>query len=474
MDRQLPAPDADPFAAAPLPGAWPVLGHAPALLRDPLSLLASAVRLGPVAIARLGPVRAYLVTDPDLIRAILVRDAADYDKGFQFDTLRSLIGDGVGTSGGAAHRRNKSLVRSAFDHSAVERYATAMAAQTADHLDARWDPAADGVTVLDAAAEMRTLAMRLVAHSMSGSEVDADEVTASLPELLSGAGRRALLPIRTLERLPTPGNRRFEQSLAAVHAVADGMVARHRGRAASGDAQEPPTLLSILLSAVDEDGDGLTDAQAHDEIMTLLLAGTETVAGVLAWALHLLAEDPGLQQRIREEVLEVTGGRAPTVAEMRRLDLTERFAKEILRLYPPGWILGRRPLRDVRLHDTLVPARSQVLLNFYGLHRDPAAFADPDRFDPDRWIDADPELVGSHYLPFGMGPRGCLGEGYAWTEIYGVLCAVVTRYRLESVPGSRVRAVARTTLHPDTVPLRLTRCGPAADPPPTRYEAETL
>jgi cytochrome P450 len=140
---------------------------------------------------------------------------------------------------------------------------------------------------------------------------------------------------------------------------------------------------------------------------------------------------------------------------MRRLALTERFVKEILRLYPPGWILGRRPLRDVRLNDTLVPARSQVLLNFYGLHRDPAAFPDPDRFDPGRWIDPDPELVGASYLPFGMGPRGCLGEGYAWTEIYSVLCAVVARYRLETVPGSRVRAVARTTLHPDTVPLRL-------------------
>jgi cytochrome P450 len=467
MSRQIPAPDAAPFAvpgsadaaATPLPGAWPVLGHAPALLRDPLSLLASAGRLGPVTIARLGPVRAYLVTDPGLIREILVRDAADYDKGFQFDTLRSLIGDGVGTSAGAAHRRNKKLLRSAFDHAAVERYAADMAVQTAGYLEARWNPAASAGSVLDAAAEMRMLAMRLVTHSMSGSGVDADEVMSSLPELLSGAGRRALLPIRTLERLPTPGNRRFEQSLAAVHAVADGMVARHRERAASGGAEHQPTLLSILLAAVDEDGAGLTDIQAHDEIMTLLLAGTETVAGVLAWALHLLAEDPALQQRIRDEVLEVTEGRAASVADMRRLGLTERFAKEILRLYPPGWILGRRPLHDVRMYDTLVPARSQVLLNFYGLHRDPAAFPDPDRFDPDRWIDADPELLAASYLPFGMGPRGCLGEGYAWTEIYSVLCGVLSRYRLESEPGTRVRAVARTTLHPDTVPLRLTALG---------------
>ena len=467
MSSQLPAIDADPFAEdsdfpdagvpSPLPGAWPVLGHAPALLRDPLALLAVAGRRGPLTIARLGPVRAYLVTDPALIRTILVRDAADYDKGFQFDTLRALIGDGVGTSSGAAHRRNKKLVRSAFDHSAVERYAADMAGQTERFLDTRWAPAAAERAVVDAALELRMLAMRLVTHSMSGSELAADEVMAALPELLSGAGRRALLPIRTLDRLPTPGNRRFEQSLAAVHAVADGMVAQHRERTAKHDADAEPTLLSILLSAVDEDGTGLTDRQAHDEIMTLLLAGTETAAGVLAWALHLLAENPELQQRIRAEVLAVTDGRAPTVAEMRRFTLTERFVKEILRLYPPGWIVGRRPLRDVRMNGVPVPARSQVLLNFYGLHRDPDAFPDPDRFDPDRWIDPDPETVATYFLPFGMGPRGCLGEGYAWTEIYGVLSAVVTRYRLESVPGSRVRAVARTTLHPDTVPLRLVR-----------------
>lgn len=466
MSSQLPATDAAPFAAeldfpdtgvpSPLPGAWPVLGHAPALLRDPLALLASAGRRGPLTIARLGPVRAYLVTDPALIRAILVRDAADYDKGFQFDTLRALIGDGVGTSMGATHRRNKKLVRSAFDHSAVERYAADMAGQTERFLDARWAPAAAAGGVVDAALELRMLAMRLVTHSMSGSEVAADEVMAALPELLAGAGRRALLPIKTLDRLPTPGNRRFEQSLAAVHAVADGMVAQHRERVAAND-DAPPTLLSILLSAVDEDGTGLTDRQAHDEIMTLLLAGTETAAGVLAWALHLLAGNPELQQRIRDEVLAVTDGRAPTVAEMRRLTLAERFVKEILRLYPPGWIVGRRPLRDVRMNGVPVPARSQVLLNFYGLHRNPDAFPDPDRFDPDRWIDPDPELTAAYFLPFGMGPRGCLGEGYAWTEIYSVLSAVVTRYRLESVPGSRVRAVARTTLHPDTVPLRLVR-----------------
>ena len=462
------APGVVDVPATPLPGAWPLLGHAPALLRDPLRVLAGAGRLGPLTLARLGPVRAYLVTEPTLIRTVLVRDAADYDKGFQFDALRGLIGDGVGTSGGAKHRRQKKLLRTAFDHSAVDRYAVDMAVQTAGFLDSRWMPALAAGKPVDAAADMRMLAMRLVTHSMSGSEVAADEVMGSLPELLSGVGRRALLPVKALDRVPTPGNRRFDRSLASVHALADSLVAQHRRRAAraetgaEADAAEteaetgPQTLLSLLLAAVDEDGTGMTDEQAHDEIMTLLLAGTETAAGVMAWMLNVLARDSVLQQQVREEVLETTWGRPPTATELRGLTLTRRVVQETLRLYPPGWIVGRRPLRDMRMAGTLVRAQSQVLLNFYGLHRDPTAFPEPDRFDPDRWLDPDPAIVAAYYLPFGTGPRGCLGEGYAWTEILCALYAVLTRFRLQPVPGSRVRPVARTTLHPDSVPLLLT------------------
>ena len=288
------------------------------------------------------PVRAYLVTEPTLIRTVLVRDAADYDKGFQFDALRGLIGDGVGTSGGAKHRRQKKLLRTAFDHSAVDRYAVDMVAQTAGFLDSRWMPALAADDPVDAAADMRMLAMRLVTHSMSGSEVAADEVMGSLPELLSGVGRRALLPVRALDRVPTPGNRRFDRSLASVHALADSLVAQHRRRAALGESETgPQTLLSLLLDAVDEDGTGMTDEQAHDEIMTLLLAGTETAAGVMAWALNVLARDSALQQRVRDEVLETTGGRPPTASELRGLALTRRVVQETLRLYPPGWIVGR-------------------------------------------------------------------------------------------------------------------------------------
>ncbi len=256
MKNHLPAPDAEPFAAprrpgapaTPMPGAWPLLGHAPALLRDPLALLASAGRLGPVTLARLGPVRAYLVTEPELIRAVLVRDAAEYDKGFQFDLRsRDLIGDGVGTSaGGARHRRNQKLLRPAFDHTAVDRYAAELAAER--FLDARWAPAAGttGKARRPILGYWRCAWSRTRCPDRGGRRRGGGRAA----ELLSGAGRRALLPIRTLERLPTPGNRTLRRSLAAVHAVAErpGDPAP-RARGAGRNEDGPPTLLSILLTA---------------------------------------------------------------------------------------------------------------------------------------------------------------------------------------------------------------------------------
>jgi cytochrome P450 len=465
-------------SAPPVAGAWPLLGHAPALLREPLTLLAEAGRAAPVVKVRLGPVPAYVVTGPEVVHQILVTDAAEYDKGFQFDALRRLIGDGVGTSRGAKHRRHKRMLRPAFDRTASRAHARDMAPRIARFLEENWEPTAreamadatDGATdrgsgqpprgtrLVDAAVDMRMLSMRLITHSMSGSEFAADEVMRALPGLLSGIGRRALLPIRALDLLPTPGNRRFDRSLKRVHAVADDMVARERARAAAGgSAEEPATMLSALLAAVDEEGAGMSDEHAHDEIMTLLLAGTETTAGVMGWCLHVLARDSALQERLRLELGDATAGELLEPAAMRRLGLLERVVKEVLRLYPPGWLVGRRATRDTRLGAVRIPAGSQVLLNFYGLQRDPAAFPDPDTFNPDRWKSIDPAATGAHYLPFGSGPRGCLGEWYGMAEIFCVLCAVLSRYRLEPVPGTPVRPVARTTLHPDTVPLRVTR-----------------
>ena len=451
-----------------LPGAWPLAGHAGALLRDPLGFLERAYPFGEAVGIRLGPKPACLVNGSEPLRRILVADAAFYDKGFQFDQLRTLIGDGVGTSSGAKHRRQRRLMRPAFDHGHVEGYVATMArtaAQTADG----WR-AADRAEI-DAGREMRFLAMTVITRAMFGAAdwqgADAAavrEVLASLPVLLSGVGRRALLPIALLNNAPTPGNRRFLRAQAGLHDLADRMVAEHRARqgADGGDAvgagagaETEAGLISTLLAVVDEDGSGMTDAQAHDEIMTVLLAGTETSAGTLAWTLHELSRDPDLQHAVQQEADTVLSGRVPTAADLSSLPLIRRVVSEVLRLHPPSWILGRRPIQDVEIAGAPVRAGTQVLLNFYGLHRDPQAYPDPDRFDPDRWLAPDPEVLRGYYLPFGLGPHVCVGEGFAWSLIVTTVAIIASRYTVRPVAGSVVKPVARTTLHPGVVPLTL-------------------
>jgi cytochrome P450 len=481
-----PDPASPAISAAAPAGAWPLLGHAPALLRDPLGFLGDAYSQGPVVRIRLGRTPAYLVNDAEAIRRILVTDAPGYDKGFQFDKLRVLIGDGVGTSTGDKHRRQRLLLRPAFDHAHVAGYLAEMTRCAVAEVD-DWPVGGQ----VDAAAAARRLTMTIVSRSMFGSvSPAAAEILRSLPTLLGGVGLRALLPFRLIERFPTPANRRFEMARARLHVAVDQVVAEHRAATSGTDGDAPasahasaPDLLGLLLAAIDEgDGSRMTDAQAHDEVMTILLAGTETAAGALGWALHLISLEPDLQAAVQAEVdalgpaawmlrpsEELTAAAAAaaaatassiTVADLARLPLIRQILSEVLRLYPPGWVLGRRPVQDVLVGGVQIPAGTQLLLNFFGLHHDPRVFAEPSRFAPDRWrpdspLAADPELLRTHYLPFGTGPRGCVGEPYSWSEMTVVLAVVFARFTLIPVQGQPVRPVARTTLHPDAVPLLL-------------------
>jgi cytochrome P450 len=443
---------------ARMPGAWPLLGHAPALLRDPLGFLAAAYQAGDVVALRLGPKAAYLINGQEALKQILVADAARYDKGFQFDQLRRLMGDGVGTTADPAkHRRQRRLLRPAFDHARVETYVSIMA-RAAQEASRRWPT----VPSIDAGAEMRALSMSVVARAMfdvgAGSSDEspaARTVLAAFPTLVAGMGRRAILPIRLLDRLPTRGNRAFDRALSDLNVLADRMIAERRAAAAADPAvaHTGRCLLDTILAARDDDLRGMTDEQVHDEIMTVLLAGTETTAGTLAWILHVLADDPELQGEVQREADQVAGASLPSPGDLGAMLLTRRVVAEVLRLYPAGWILGRRPMQDTTVADATIPAGAQVLLNFYGVQRDPEIYPDPDRFDPGRWRDGETDPPRPHFLPFGLGPHVCLGEGFAMSQILATVAVVFSRYAVRPVPGSAVRPVARVTLHPGVVPL---------------------
>lgn len=461
MSRFADTLDRNPRPPVQIPGAWPLVGHAGTLLRDPLGFLERAYALGDVVVMRLGPKPAFLVNASEPFRWVLTAGAPHFDKGFQIDKLRDLIGDGIGTSVGPKHRRQRRLMRPAFDHSHVESYVTIMAhcaSQTAE----TWR----GGRSFDAGREMRILAMTTIIRAVLGmadrpgtagglqSDTAAQaEVVAHLSVVLAGVGRRAILPLAVLNKTPTPGNLRFNRAQVSLHALVRQMVADHR--AAQRDGQDNGGLLHTLLTALDDDGTGMTDQQVLDEVMTVLLAGSETSAGTLAWLLHILSHDLDLQRELQQEIDTALGGRLPQASDLHSLPLARRVVTEVLRMYPASWLLGRRTLEEIEIAGVPVPKRGQVLLNFYALHRDPDAYSNPNRFDPDRWIDPDPEVVRTHYLPFGMGPHVCVGEGFAWSLILTTVAVIMSQYTVKPVPGSVVRPVARTTLHPGVVPLTL-------------------
>jgi cytochrome P450 len=423
-----------------VPGAWPLLGHAPALLRDPLPMLRAAPTAGGVLLLRLGPARAYLVSDAGAIRDILTTRAASFDKGFQFDKLRLLIGDGVGTSTGSKHRRHRQMMRPVFDRSRVEAYVASLTRAATDTVDG-WT----GGQHLDAVTAMQSMTMTMLIRTLFDTEEAVSQIAPTLPLLLDGIGRRVLLPVRFLEIVPTPGNRRFDRARRDVHRIVDQLIREDKGDG----------LVSSMLGLTDDHDERMTDAEIHDEVMTILLAGTETSAGTLAWALHVLASHPSLQRDVQDELDAVTGQALPEASQLAKLPLLNRVIAEVLRMYPPGWILGRRPTTDLDIAGIPVRRGSQVMLNFYGLHRNSDVYPDPDHFDPDRWLAPSPAITPASYLPFGMGPHACIGEHYAAAQIRVVLAVMLGRFEVAPFPGRTVRARARTTLHPDSVPLTL-------------------
>ncbi|HEX8501377.1 MAG TPA: cytochrome P450 [Pyrinomonadaceae bacterium] len=442
--------------AAPVPGPrglWPV-GQMYAFSRDPLTLLAGLAReYGDVARFKAGPQSVYLLSHPEHVRDLLVTNNARFKKGRALQRAKRLLGEGLLTSEGEFHRRQRRLAQPAFHRQRVSAYGRVMV-EYAERTSARWR---DGEE-LDVSEEMMRLTLAAVGKTLFDAEVesDADEVGAALTEVMNLFGYLMLPFSELLEKLPLPPRRRFLRARARLDAVIYRIIEERRRT--GGDRGD---LLSTLLDAVDEEGDrtGMTDEQLRDEVMTIFLAGHETTANALTWAWYLLAQNPGAEARLHAELDAVlAGGRIPAPEDVPALRYTEMVVAETMRLYPPAWALGRLALEDHEVGGYLIPRGSLVLVSQYVVHRDPRFWPDPERFDPERWT---PEAKAARpqfaYFPFGGGPRRCIGEGFAWTEAVLMLASLARRWRARLVPGRRVETQPRITLRPGAsgVPMRI-------------------
>jgi cytochrome P450 len=406
--------------------------------RDPIGLLEEAATHGDVSYLRLPRFPVYLLNHPDLVRDVLVTSHRRFRKGPTMQAAKRMIGHSLLTTEGDVHRRQRRLIQPIFHHERIAGYArdmVALANETAD----RW---ADGNRI-DAHREMAGLTLAVVARTLFGTDLPARE-SRGITDALAGTVAQfdrvfsPLLPVT--QHLPLPATRRFRAAHDTFDRLVYGLIERRRAEGATG-----PDLLSMLLRAQDA-GAGMTDTQVRDEAITLFLAGHETTSNALTWAWYLLSRQPAVRDAWQDELDTILGDRPASTADLPDLPLTDAVLHEAIRLYPPAWAMGRTALEPHEAGGYRIPAGATAVVSPWLLHRDPRWFPGPAEFRPERWpAGPDPRHA---YVPFGAGPRVCVGEPFAWMEAALLLATIGQRWSLDVAAPHRVQLQPVVTLRP--------------------------
>jgi cytochrome P450 len=398
--------------------------------RSPIELLERTAAVGDVVRIRLPRFSAWVLNHPDLVWHVLATRSHDVKKGPTMEAAARILGEGLLTSEGEHHHRQRRLIQPLFHHERVSGYADTMRALAEERV-ASWAPG----EAIDVRREMAELALAIVARSLFGAQVEADrarEIGDALTEALSQFNRVFSPFLLLTQRLPIPSTRRFVRARGTFDRIVHGMIDERRRSGETGD-----DLLTHLLRA-QEDGRGMSDEQVRDEVLTLFLAGHETTAVALTWTFWLLAGAPEAEEQLQDAVDEAREG------------VVDRVLAESLRLRPPAWAIGRRTLADLDVDGARLPAGTVLVVSPWLLHHDARWWPDPDRFDLGRWEPGVEAARPRHaYLPFGGGPRMCIGEGFASLEARIVLETVAARWRLVLEPGQDVRPQPAVTLRPN-------------------------
>lgn len=433
------------------PGRLPLLGHVIPLLHRPLPFLESLRTVGEIARVDIGIRPMYFLTTPELVHDVLVTQAHSFERGKFFDGLRLLLGNGLATSDGDFHRKQRRLMQPFFNREKMGEYLETMRHHSARVAES-WRP---GQTI-EVDQEMYQIALTTVMDAMFSSDLGraaVAEVQRSLPVVMKGVLVRTVLP-KSLDRLTV--NRRFDDAAARLRQVVDQVIDDYHAKGI-----ELPDLLTRLMSARDaETGAAMTDLQLRDELVTIMGAGMETTSTTLAWLFHELARHPDAEQRLHDEIDAVVGDRPVTFEDIPHLEYTSRVIKEVTRLYSLP-VFTRKAVTGATVGGVRFPVGTEIAYSLHALHRDPRTFTDPERFDPDRWL---PERTGgrlfrNEFIPFGAGSHKCIGEFFAEAQMAIAVATIATRWRLRPDPGHRVRVVVAVFPHPDRLPMSATPRG---------------
>jgi cytochrome P450 len=423
-----------------------LLGSASEMQRDALGFLTKTQTYGEVVRLRFLFTPAYLISDPESIKYVLQEHARNYNKDLpSYQMFQPMLGRGLLINDGQSWLHQRRLIQPAFHRKRLMTYGKLMTDATIAMLE-RWQVCSETGKLLQIEEEMARLALRIVGHTLFSIDLSEETSTfgSAVTTLLKLIGDYVYRPFPPLS-VPTPRNRCIHMAIRSLDELVYRVIAERRMQ-----QTETGDLLSMLLMAQDEEtGERMNDKQVRDEVLTLLFAGYETTANTLAWTWYLLSQYSEVERRLYTELNEVLRGRVPTLEDLPQLKYTRMILDEALRLYPPVPFLSRKTIADDVLKGYHVPANSMMMVCPYAMHRHPAFWEEPERFDPERF---NPEHPAAHpayaYFPFGGGPRVCIGNHFAMMEAQLILTTVAQRYQLRLLSGHQVEPQMQVTLRP--------------------------
>ncbi|QJW91073.1 cytochrome P450 [Spirosoma taeanense] len=440
--------------AIPVHPGLPVVGNTLSYLRDPLAFLRGLQQqYGSERMVRIsvGGRLTTLMLKPEETKQVLQENNRNYGRGKSFAILREFLGNGLLTSDGDFWRRQRRLAQPAFHRQKLILLAETMISEAvawAERLETM-----DRQKPVNISAATTDVTLRIVTKTLFGSDLGSrsSDLGRALSHLNHVANNAVINPFRLPKWVPTPDNRAFEKARREVDQLIFSII---ETRQRTGESHDD--LLDMLLRATDDEtGEGMSDAQLRDEMVTLFTAGQETTATSMAWTLYLLAQHPDVLARVKAEISTTLGPRdRPSADDLRAMPFLSQVINESLRLYPPAWVMSRLSLGPDRFGEYMIDANQGVLLSPYVLHHDPATWPKPDQFNPDRFA---PELMKDKsdrerhpysFIPFGGGPRLCIGNQFALMEMQALLTVLLHRFDLQSVPGLHIKPQPLITLRP--------------------------
>jgi cytochrome P450 len=409
-----------------------------------LFLELAAQHPGEVIEIDLGVTSVLLVTDPEQVQHVLVDHWRNYSKDSpMWDVVKRLLGTGLVTADGDTWFRNRRLIQPLFSTAQLAAMTELMIAAAVEEFDPLVQKI-DGAPI-DMEHQMIRATQRVILATLFGTALPQqklDELGQAVVDAFAAMNFRMMLYFMPDWLLP--GRRKFQHSLTTLDRAIAELIAERRAH-----PSDQSDLLSLLLAVRDEDGSRMSDAQLRDELVTMFVAGNETTAITMSWLMYVLDQHPEVDARVRAELDTVIGDRRATVADIQALDYSRRVIQETMRVYPPSWIIPRQALQADDLCGYAIPAGTNLVVSQYVLHHDRKHWDSPETFDPDRFL---PErAAGRHrhaYMPFGHGPRQCIGNHFAMLEALVLLAVLRRRVSAKLVPGHVVVPAAATTLRP--------------------------